>query len=107
MKGSKELDREGFIIVIVPDFILKTLRESQRRVLPAWEETKDNPAHGPIGNSLLKCFPYEEMELYRATMDEESISFVRKWLKDGRRAYSGRLPHRPISRSHRRRNRIR
>ena len=79
----EELDKEGFIIV--PDFItgdqLNTLREAQRRVLPAWEETKDNPAHGPIGNSLLKCFPYEEMELYRATMDEESISFARKWLK--------------------------
>jgi len=32
-------------------------------------------------DSLFKCFPYEDIELYQATMDEETIAFARKWLK--------------------------
>ena len=79
----EELDREGFIIV--PGFIsgerLERLRAAQRRVLPTWEETKANPPQDQAGNSLLKCFPHEEMELYQAAMDAESINFARKWLK--------------------------
>ena len=78
-----ELDREGFIIV--PDFVsgdqLKTLQAAQRRALPTWEKNKDNPPQDQSGNSLLVCFPHEEIELYKAAMDEESIAFARKWLK--------------------------
>lgn len=78
-----ELDREGFIIV--PGFIsgerLERLQAAQRRVLPTWEATKQNPPQDQAGNSLLKCFPHEEMELYQATMHQPSIDFARKWLK--------------------------
>ena len=78
-----ELDREGFIIV--PDFVsgdqLKTLQAAQRRTLPTWEKNKDNPPQDQSGNSLLVCFPHEEIELYKAAMDKESIAFARKWLK--------------------------
>ncbi len=45
----EELDKEGFIIV--PDFItgdqLNTLREAQRRVLPAWIGNKGQSGTGP------------------------------------------------------------
>ncbi len=79
----EELDHEGFIIV--PNFItgdkLKTLQAAQRRVLPTYEQIKDDPPQDQAGYSFLKSFPYEEMELYRATMDQESIAFARKWLK--------------------------
>ena len=78
-----ELEREGFLIV--PDFItgerLATLQAAQRQVLPAWEQIRDDPPQDQRGDSLLVCFPHEEMELYRAAMDEESIAFARKWLK--------------------------
>ena len=77
------LDHEGFFIV--PDFIsgdqLTTLQAAQRRALPTYEQVKEDPPQDQSGHSLLKCFPYEEIELYRATMDEESIAFARKWLK--------------------------
>ena len=76
----EELDREGFIVV--PEFIsgdeLKTLQAAQRRVLPTWEKVMEDP---PSGSGLLVCFPHEEIELYKATMHEESIAFARKWLK--------------------------
>jgi hypothetical protein len=79
----EELDHEGFIIV--PDFItgdeLKTLQAAQRRVLPTWKKIKEEPPQDQAGTSLLVCFPYEEMELYQAAMDEQSITFARKWLK--------------------------
>ena len=79
----KELDREGFITV--PGFIdgreLKTLQAAQRRVLPTWDKIKENPPQDQSGNSLLTCFPHEEMDLYKAAMNEESIAFARKWLK--------------------------
>jgi hypothetical protein len=79
----EQLDREGFLII--PDFItgdeLKRLQEAQRRVLPTWEEVRDKPPQDQAGNSLLSCFPHEEMDLYQATMGEESIAFARKWLK--------------------------
>ena len=79
----EELDREGFIIV--PEFItrdrLQTLQAAQRRVLPTWDQVKDDPPQDQKGNSLLVCFPHEEMELYRGVMHEESIAFARKWLK--------------------------
>jgi ectoine hydroxylase-related dioxygenase (phytanoyl-CoA dioxygenase family) len=78
-----ELEREGF--VVVPDFVrgdsLKTLQAAQRRLLPTWENVKDSPPQDQSGDSLLVCFPHEEIELYRAAMDEESIAFARKWLK--------------------------
>jgi hypothetical protein len=77
------LDREGFIIV--PEFItgntLTRLQAAQRRVLPTWDEVRDKPPQDQSGSSLLVCFPHEEIELYRATMDPESIDFARKWLK--------------------------
>ena len=79
----EQLDREGFLII--PDFItgdeLKRLQEAQRRVLPTWEEVRDKPPQDQAGNSLLSCFPHEEMDPYQATMGEESIAFARKWLK--------------------------
>ena len=79
----EELDHEGFIIV--PDFIsgdeLTKLQAAQRRVLPTYEQIKDNPTQDQAGHSLLKCFPHEELDLYRATMNPESIKFARKWLK--------------------------
>jgi len=78
-----ELDREGFIII--PDFIsgaqLETLQAAQRRILPTWEKIRAEPPQDQAGNSLLVCFPHEEMALYQAAMDEESIAFARKWLK--------------------------
>ncbi|MFT5090304.1 MAG: ectoine hydroxylase-related dioxygenase (phytanoyl-CoA dioxygenase family) [Candidatus Latescibacterota bacterium] len=78
-----ELDGEGFIVV--PDFIsgeqLKTLQAAQRRVLPTWEKIRDDPPQDQAGHSQLACFPHEEMELYKAAMDAESIAFARKWLK--------------------------
>ncbi|MBT5872139.1 MAG: hypothetical protein HOH43_01870 [Candidatus Latescibacteria bacterium] len=79
----EELEREGFLII--PDFIkgaeLKRLQEAQRRILPSWEEVKDKPPQDQTGNSQLSCFPHEELDLYKATMNEESIAFARKWLK--------------------------
>ena len=79
----EELDHEGFIIV--PDFIsgdeLTKLQAAQRRVLPTYEQIKDNLTQDQAGHSLLKCFPHEEPDLYRATMNPESIKFARKWLK--------------------------
>ena len=79
----EELDREGFIVV--PNYYtgdrLKTLQAAQRRVLPTYEQIADDPPQDQAGNSLLRCFPHEEMELYRAAMDEEGIAFARQWLK--------------------------
>lgn len=79
----EELDREGF--VIIPDFIsgdeLKTLQAAQRRILPTWDAIKEDPPQDQAGNSKLVGFPHEEMDLYRAAMDEDSIAFARKWLK--------------------------
>ena len=79
----EELDREGFIIV--PNFVrgddLTRLQAAQRRVLPTWEEVQQKPPQDQSDNSLLVCFPHEEMELYQGAMDAESIDFARKWLK--------------------------
>jgi hypothetical protein len=79
----EELEREGFIVV--PDFIagdeLKTLQAAQRRVLPSWEKILADPPQDQSGNSLLACFPHEEIELYKAAMHAEGIAFARKWLK--------------------------
>lgn len=82
-KNLEELDQDGF--TIVPDFIagdlLTTLQAAQRRVLPSWEEIRLNPPQDQSGNSFVPCFPHEEIDLYKAAMDEESIGFARKWLK--------------------------
>ena len=79
----EELDREGFIIV--PDYIggdeLNMLQAAQRRGLPTWGKIMENPPQDQAGDSLLLCFPHEEMELYKASMKEEGIAFARKWLK--------------------------
>jgi len=79
----EELDREGFIIV--PNFIsgdqLTRLQAAQRRVLPTWDQIQQDPPQDQRGSSMLQCFPHEEMDLYQAAMDEESIAFARKWLK--------------------------
>jgi len=79
----EELDREGFIIV--PNFIsgdqLTPLQAAQRRVLPTWDQIQQDPPQDQRGSSMLQCFPHEEMDLYQAAMDEESIAFARKWLK--------------------------
>ncbi|MEE2658838.1 MAG: phytanoyl-CoA dioxygenase family protein [Candidatus Latescibacterota bacterium] len=80
---TDKLDSEGFLIV--PDFIhgerLLRLQAAQRRVLPTWEQIQADPPQDQSGHSLLSCFPHEEMELYQATMDEDSIAFARKWLR--------------------------
>ena len=79
----EELDREGFIVV--PNYYtgdrLKTLQTAQRRVLPTYEQIADDPPQDQAGNSLLRCFPHEEMELYRAAMDEGGSAFARQGLK--------------------------
>ena len=79
----EELDHEGF--VIVPNFItgdkLKTLQAAQRRNVPTYDQIKDDLPLEKSGYSFMSWFPYEELELLRATMDEESIAFARKWLK--------------------------
>ena len=79
----EELDREGFIIV--PNFIsgdqLTPLQAAQQRVLPTWDQIQQDPPQDQRGSSMLQCFPHEEMDLYQAAMDEESIAFARKWLK--------------------------
>ena len=79
----EELDREGFIIV--PNFIsgdqLTPLQAARRRVLPTWDQIQQDPPQDQSGSSMLQCFPHEEMDLYQAAMDEESIAFARKWLK--------------------------
>jgi len=78
----EELDREGF--VVVQDFVsgdeLKTLQAAQRRVLPTWQKIMEDPPQDQSGNSMLVCFPHEEIELYKAAMNRESIAFARKWL---------------------------
>lgn len=77
-----ELDEQGF--VIVPAFIsgekLKTLQAAQRRLLPTWEEMKNKP-QDQVDCSYYVPFPFEDLDLYKAAMDEESIAFARKWLK--------------------------
>ena len=82
-KHLDDLDRDGF--VIIPDFIdqgqLGVLQEAQRRVLPTWDKERSAPPQDQAGNSLLECFPQEEMDLYQASMDPDSIDFARKWLK--------------------------
>ncbi len=79
----EELDREGFIVV--PDFIsgarLTKLQAAQRRVLPTWQKIQEDPPQDQSGSSMLACFPHEEMDLYQAAMDPESITFARKWLR--------------------------
>ena len=79
----EELDHEGF--VIVPNFItgdkLKSLQAAHRRNVPTYEQIKDDLPLEQSGYSFMRWFPHEEMELFRATMDGESNSFARKWLK--------------------------
>lgn len=79
----EELDHEGF--VVVPNFItgdkLKNLQAAQRREVPTYDQIKDDLPLEGSGYSFMSWFPYEELELLSATMDEESIAFARKWLK--------------------------
>ena len=55
----EELESEGFFIV--PDFIsgdqLTTLQAAQRRVLPTYEQVKEDPPQDQAGDILFKCFP--------------------------------------------------
>lgn len=59
-----ELEQRGYIIL--PGFRhgneLKELQAAQRRVLPSWEEVKDDP---PKGRATLSEFPSPEMALLR------------------------------------------
>ena len=79
----EELEEQGF--VVVPDYItgekLRTLQAAQRRVLPSWEEVKHDPPGDQEGYSRLVPFPYEDPDLYKESMNEESIAFARRWLK--------------------------
>jgi len=88
----EELEDQGF--AIIPDFIrgerLRILQKAQRRILKTWEDIKEGPpwagiegkrAQDQVYNCVISSFPNEEMELYKLTVDPESIAFAQKWLK--------------------------
>ena len=73
-----ELDQRGFIIL--PGFRhgedLKEMQQAQRRVLPSWDEVKDDP---PPGRAILTEFPPPEMALLRGIVHHRAWAFARKW----------------------------
>ena len=75
-----ELTAKGYLIV--PDYYsgeqLSEMQAAQRRVLPTWEEVKDDP---PPGGATLTEFPPSEMALLRGIVDHEAWAFARKFLK--------------------------
>ena len=54
------------------------MQAAQRRVLPTWEEVKDDP---PQGRAILTEFPPPEMALLHAIVDHDAWAFARKFLK--------------------------
>ncbi|MCJ8329239.1 MAG: hypothetical protein HRT89_08680, partial [Lentisphaeria bacterium] len=88
----EELLEKGF--AIVPDFVtgekLKQMQEAQLRVMPSWEEIKDDPPWKDVTgvrpqdqkrSCLIKGFPLEEMVFYQAAIDSETAAFAKKFLK--------------------------
>ena len=75
-----ELLAKGYLIV--PDYYsgdqLAEMQAAQRRVLPTWEEVKEDP---PPGRATLTEFPPAEMALLRAIVDHDAWEFARKFLK--------------------------
>lgn len=75
-----ELLAKGYLIV--PDYYsgeqLVEMQAAQRRVLPTWEEVKDDP---PTGRAILTEFPPAEMALLRGIVDHHAWKFARKFLK--------------------------
>ncbi len=75
-----EFAEKGYLIV--PDYYsgehLTEMQEAQRRVLPTWDDVKDNP---PPGKAILTDFPSSEMVLLRGIVDHDAWGFARKWLK--------------------------
>ena len=75
-----ELAAKGYLIV--PGYYsgeqLAEMQTAQRRVLPTWEEVKDDP---PPGRATLTEFPPAEMALLRAIVDHDAWEFARKFLK--------------------------
>ena len=73
-----ELEQRGFIIL--PGFRhgedLKAMQQAQRRVLPSWDEVKDDP---PPGRAILTEFPPPEMALLRGIVHHRAWAFARKW----------------------------
>ena len=57
---------------------MRRCKLAQRRVLPTWEEVKDDP---PPGRATLTEFPPAEMTLLRAIVDHDAWEFARKFLK--------------------------
>ena len=76
----EELEAKGY--VIVPEYYsggkLHEMQAAQRRVLPTWEDVKDNP---PPNRVSLAEFPSSEMVLLRGIVDHQAWAFARKWLK--------------------------
>ena len=76
----KELDDKGY--VIVPDYYtgneLKEMQAAQRRVLPTWQEVKENP---PPSRAILKEFPPYEMVLLQGIVDHHAWNFARRWFE--------------------------
>ena len=75
-----EFAEKGYLIV--PDYYsgeqLTEMQEAQRRVLPIWDDVKDDP---PQGRAILTDFPSSEMVLLRGIVDQDAWGFARKWLK--------------------------
>ena len=75
-----ELLAKGYLIV--PDYYsgeqLAEMQAAQRRVLPTWEDVKDDP---PPGRATLTEFPPAEMALLHAIVDHHAWEFARKFLK--------------------------
>ena len=73
-----ELEQRGFIIL--PGFRhgedLKAMQQAQRRVLPSWDDVKDDP---PPGRAILTEFPPPEMALLRGIVHHQAWAFARKW----------------------------
>ena len=76
----EEIEAKGY--VIVPEYYsgskLHEMQAAQRRVLPTWEDVKDNP---PPNRVSLAAFPSSEMVLLRGIVDHQAWAFARKWLK--------------------------
>ncbi len=76
----KKLDDKGY--VIIPDYYtgdqLEEMQAAQRRVLPTWQEVKENP---PSGRATLKDFPSDEMVLLQGIVDHHAWDFARRWFE--------------------------
>ena len=73
-----ELEQRGFIIL--PGFRhgeeLKAMQQAQHRILPSWDEVKDDP---PAGRATLTEFPPPEMALLRGIVHHQAWAFAKKW----------------------------